>query len=71
MKKINELPCNIHPIEKKGMNRLTKLFLLCAFLTLVAMGAKKLNACIFFCSLADFFGIWAIVRSLRSNEYGI
>lgn len=69
MKKIDELPCNIHPIEKeKGMNRLTKLFLLCAICTLVSMALRNANAFIFFCSLADAFGVWVIVKHFKTNE---
>ena len=67
-----ELPCNIHPIEKeKGMNRLTKIFLILAFLTMLSMVLCNANAFIFFCSLADIVGIWAIVRSFRSNDWRV
>jgi hypothetical protein len=51
------------------MNNLTKLFLFFAICTVVTMAMRNLNAFIFFCSLADFFGIWAIVRSLRSDNW--
>lgn len=71
MKKIDELPCNIHPIEKKGMNRLTKLFLLCAFCAIISMALRNVNAFVLFGGLADIFGIWVIVKSFRSNEWGV
>jgi hypothetical protein len=50
------------------MNKLTKLFLILAFLTMVCMGMRELNLFIFFCSLADIVGIWAIVKSFKTGE---
>lgn len=35
------------------------------------MATKNVNAFIFFCSLADAFGVWAIVRSFRSDEWRV
>jgi hypothetical protein len=54
--------------ENKGLNRLTKAFLILAFLTIVSMAMLNLNAFIFFCSLTDIVGIWAIVRHFRTGE---
>ena len=50
------------------MNRITKLFIVCAFLTLVAMATKSINAFIFFCLCADVLGVWVIVKHFKTNE---
>jgi hypothetical protein len=54
--------------EKKGLNRLTKAFLVLALLTMLSMATCQLNAFIFFCLCADIVGIWAIVRNFKTNE---
>jgi hypothetical protein len=54
--------------EKKGLNRLTKAFLILALLTMLSMVFCHANAFIFFCSLANIVGIWAIVRHFRTDE---
>lgn len=53
------------------MKTLTKLFLICAFCAIISMALRNVNSFIVFGSLADIFGIWVIVKSLRSNEWGI
>jgi len=53
------------------MKTLTKLFLLCAFCAIIAMFLTNADAFIIFGGLADFFGIWLIVKSFRSNEWGV
>jgi hypothetical protein len=50
------------------MNKLTKLFLILALLTMISMVLCSANGFIFFCSLANIVGIWAIVRSFKSGE---
>jgi hypothetical protein len=50
------------------MNKLTKLFLILAFLTMLSMVLCSANAFILFCSLADIVGIWAIVKSFKTGE---
>lgn len=53
------------------MKTLTKLFLLCAFCAIISMALRNVNAFILFGGLADIFGIWVIVKSFRSNQWGI
>jgi len=50
------------------MKTITKLFLICAFLTLLSMATLNANAFIVFASLANVFGIWAIVKSFKTGE---
>lgn len=53
------------------MKTLTKLFLLCAFCAIIAMFKLDEDAFIVSAGLANVFGLWAIAKSLHSDEWRV